>query len=140
MAAQTPARCALMSAPASFVPVAYGIDDVTLGFDMEGSGAIERLKGLPGTQITRVDVAVDADCNPADGKLLLDALDRLLLGSSDSTASDNAEVDKPFGRERALAGGPSLCVRSPGGESFLADHRVRSPVRCLVTASVRDLR
>src|SRR6266516_2344560 len=32
---------------ASFVVVGYGIDDITLGFDMEGSGSIERLNGLP---------------------------------------------------------------------------------------------
>jgi hypothetical protein len=30
--------------------VGYGIDDVTLGFDMEGSGSIERLNTLPGSQ------------------------------------------------------------------------------------------
>ncbi len=42
-----------MTAGASFVPVAYGIDDVTLGFDMEASGAIERLNAFPGTQTRR---------------------------------------------------------------------------------------
>ena len=39
--------------PSSFVPVAYGIDDVTLGFEMEGSGSIERLNALPGSQTRR---------------------------------------------------------------------------------------
>jgi hypothetical protein len=34
---------------ASFVPIAYGIDDLTLGFDMEGSGSIQRLNELPGS-------------------------------------------------------------------------------------------
>src|SRR5215218_1893864 len=43
----------MVSSDASFVPVAYGVDDVTLGFDMEGSGAIERLNALPGTQTRR---------------------------------------------------------------------------------------
>src|SRR5437868_5710077 len=42
-----------MPAGASFVAVAYGIDDVTLGFDMEGSGAIQRLNALPGVQTRR---------------------------------------------------------------------------------------
>src|SRR6266540_5959808 len=43
----------MVSAGTSFVPVAYGIDDLTLGFDMEGSGAIERLNAFPGTQTRR---------------------------------------------------------------------------------------
>jgi hypothetical protein len=38
---------------ASFVAVGYGIDDITLGFDMEGSGSIERLNTLPGSQTRR---------------------------------------------------------------------------------------
>jgi hypothetical protein len=38
---------------ASFVPVAYGIDDVTLGFDMTGSRSLARLQALPGTQTRR---------------------------------------------------------------------------------------
>src|SRR6266540_5001094 len=42
-----------MSPGSSVVPVAYGIDDVTLGFDMEGSGAIDRLNAMPGTQTRR---------------------------------------------------------------------------------------
>jgi hypothetical protein len=37
----------------SFVPVAYGIDDVTLGFDMTGSRSLARLQELPGTQTRR---------------------------------------------------------------------------------------
>jgi hypothetical protein len=135
---------------ASFVAAGYGIDDITLGFDMEGSGSIKRLNTLPGSQtrrgkmlgevvswgkwahllgrsvafwkadtkrlyvqakvaaegelcapselggavsaligrmavvglvsyakpwVTRLDVAVDSDCDAADGKLLLDTLE-----------------------------------------------------------------
>jgi hypothetical protein len=37
----------------SFKPVAYGIDDITLGFDMEGSGAVGRLNAAPGVQQRR---------------------------------------------------------------------------------------
>jgi hypothetical protein len=133
-----------------FEVVAYGIDDVTFGFDMTGSRSLGKLNALPGTAtrrgkmlgeagswgkwchllgrsvafwksdtsrlyvqaklaldgslcppdefsaafrrlqermafldifsyepawVTRVDVAVDARCHPADGKLLLDALE-----------------------------------------------------------------
>src|SRR5438270_2793370 len=38
---------------ASFVAVGFGIDDITIGFDMEGSGSIERLNALPGSQTRR---------------------------------------------------------------------------------------
>src|SRR5438876_12225950 len=38
---------------ASFVAAGYGIDDITLGFDMEGSGSIKRLNTLPGSQTRR---------------------------------------------------------------------------------------
>ena len=37
----------------TFVPVAYGIDDLTLGFAMQGSGSIRRLSELPGSQTRR---------------------------------------------------------------------------------------
>src|SRR5947208_1800400 len=43
----------MVSVRTSFAPVAYGIDDLTIGFDMEGSGAIERLNALPGSQTRR---------------------------------------------------------------------------------------
>jgi hypothetical protein len=36
-----------------FEPVAYGIDDITLGFDMEGSGAVGLLNAAPGVQQRR---------------------------------------------------------------------------------------
>jgi hypothetical protein len=161
---------------ASFVPVAYGIDDVTLGFDMEGSGAIERLNAMPGTQtrrgkmlgeavswgkwshllgrsaafwksdtkrlyvqaklveegelcrperfadevaflqirmsvvglvsyatpwVTRMDVAVDADCDPTDGKLLLDALEASRLPNGWRTASFGVPRSTVYFRARA---------------------------------------
>jgi hypothetical protein len=38
---------------ASFVPVAYGIDDVTLGFDMTGSRSLARLQEMPGLPTQR---------------------------------------------------------------------------------------
>jgi hypothetical protein len=134
----------------AFSAVAYGVDDVTLGFDMEGSSTVRLLEAAPGVQqrrgkmlgepaswgkwshllgrsvahwksdtkrlyvqaklaapnelcppeklsdqlealiarmaavgvvahsdpwITRIDVAVDAACEPSTGKLLLDALE-----------------------------------------------------------------
>ena len=137
-----------------FEPVAYGVDDMTLGFDMTGSPSIGHLNELPGIAsrrgkmlgeqtswdqwshllgrssafwkadtarlyvqaklspegelcapgavrdevarlqlrmallglesfaepwVTRVDVAVDARCEPVDGKLLLDALEAARL-------------------------------------------------------------
>jgi hypothetical protein len=161
--------------PASFVPVAYGIDDLTLGFDMEGSGAIERLNALPGTQtrrgkmlgeavswgkwshllgrsvafwkadtnrlyvqaklasegelcppaslgaeiarltqrmavvglvsyaapwITRLDVAVDAECHPTDGKLLLDALEATRLPNGWRTTSSGVPRSTVYFRAR----------------------------------------
>jgi hypothetical protein len=164
-----------MSPGASFVPVAYGIDDVTLGFDMEGSGAIDHLNGMPGTQtrrgkmlgeavswgrwshllgrsvafwksdtkrlyvqaklapegelcpptalgkeiaalqqrmavvglvsyepawITRLDVAVDADCHPADGKLLLDALEATRLPNGWRTTSSGVARSTVYFRAR----------------------------------------
>jgi hypothetical protein len=38
---------------ARFVPVAYGVDDLTLGFDMEGSPSVKRLNERPGSQTRR---------------------------------------------------------------------------------------
>jgi hypothetical protein len=159
----------------SFVPVAYGIDDVSLGFDMEGSGAIERLNEMPGTQtrrgkmlgeavswgrwshllgrsaafwksdtkrlyvqaklapegelcapadfgnevasllkrmavvglasycspwVTRLDVAVDAECHPADGKLLLDALEASRLPQGWRTTSSGVPRSTVYFRAR----------------------------------------
>jgi hypothetical protein len=139
---------------ASFVVAECGVDDLTIGFDMTGSGCIGRLEAMSGFEgrrgkmlgdrsswgsfahllgrsvsfwrretsrlyvqaklaadgalcplselrgavhelltrmafvgittyepawVTRLDVAVDADCSPADGKLLLDALEACRL-------------------------------------------------------------
>jgi hypothetical protein len=149
------------AAPA-FSAVAYGIDDLTLGFDMDGSRSLGRLREMGGREtqrgkmlghpaswgqwshllgrsvsfwkadtrrlyvqaklaaegelcrptdvgrqvealtermalvgltsfeepwVTRIDVAVDADCAPADGKLLLDALEAAPLPQGWRTAS-----------------------------------------------------
>jgi hypothetical protein len=159
----------------SFRPVAYGINDVTLGFDMEGSGSIERLNAMEGTQtrrgkmlgevvswgrwshllgrsvafwkadtnrlyvqarvadagelcpsqrfetevrsllkrmavvglvsyaepwITRLDVAIDADCEPADGKLLLDALEAARLPNGWRTTSSGIPRSTVYFRAR----------------------------------------
>jgi hypothetical protein len=164
-----------MSAGTSFVPLAYGIDDLTLGFDMEGSRAIERLSAMPGTQtrrgkmlgevvswgrwshllgrsvcfwksdtkrlyvqaklapegelcapsavraetdallerlavvglvsysprwVTRVDVAIDAKCDPADGKLLLDALEATRLPHGWRTTSSGVPRSTVYFRAR----------------------------------------
>jgi hypothetical protein len=160
---------------ASFVPVAYGIDDVTLGFDMEGSGSVERLNTLPGSHtrrgkmlgevvswgrwahllgrsvcfwkadtkrlyvqaklapegelcpparfadevvkltermavvglvsyatpwVTRLDVAVDAECDPTDGKLLLDALAAVRLRNGWRTTSSGVPRSTVYFRAR----------------------------------------
>jgi hypothetical protein len=147
----------------SFTPVQYGVDDVTLGFEMNGlRSSVARLDELPGAQtprgkllghrtswgqwahflgrsvalwksdtkrlyvqaklapegelcapgdfmaaadglvrhmenvglaswerpwVTRVDVAVDATCDPADGKLLLDGLEAARLPNGWRTSS-----------------------------------------------------
>src|SRR5918995_6946468 len=164
-----------MSAGESFVPVSYGIDDVTLGFDMDGSGAVDRLNALPGTQTrrgkmlgeavswgrwshllgrsvafwkadtkrlyvqaklvdegelcppvefgrevasllrrmavvglvshspvwgTRLDVAVDAGFDPADGKLLLDALEATRLAQGWRTSSSGVPRSTVYFRAR----------------------------------------
>jgi hypothetical protein len=165
----------MVSPGKSFVAVAYGIDDLTLGFDMEGSGAIEHLNALPGSQtrrgkmlgevvswgrwahllgrsvafwksdtkrlyvqakvaadgelcapvalggeiasltqrmavvglvsyeapwITRLDVAVDANCHPADGKLLLDALAATRLPNGWRTTSSGVPRSTVYFRAR----------------------------------------
>jgi hypothetical protein len=36
-----------------FCPVAYGVDDVTLGFDLEGSASVPRLNARPGVETRR---------------------------------------------------------------------------------------
>jgi hypothetical protein len=38
---------------ASFNPVGYGVDDLTLGFDMEGSPSVPALNAAPGSQARR---------------------------------------------------------------------------------------
>jgi hypothetical protein len=164
----------MVSSDASFVPVAYGVDDVTLGFDMEGSGdrAIERstwnadtagenarrgcllgevvtplgrsaafwksdtnrlyvqakfapegelclpaslgaeiaaltqrmavvgLVSYAAPWITRLDVAVDADCHPAEGKLLLDALEATRLPNGWRTTSSGVPRSTVYFRAR----------------------------------------
>jgi hypothetical protein len=165
----------MVSAGASFVPVAYGIDDLTLGFDMDGSGSIQHLTELHGTQtrrgkmlgevvsrgswshllgrsvafwksdtnrlyvqakvapegelcspaflgdeiselrrrmalvglvsyaepwVTRLDVAVDAECHPADGKLLLDALEATRLPNGWRTTSSGVPRSTVYFRAR----------------------------------------
>ena len=39
--------------PSRFVPVGYGVDDISLGFDMAGSGCLRRLNELPGLESRR---------------------------------------------------------------------------------------
>jgi hypothetical protein len=187
----------VVSPGASFVPVAYGVDDVTLGFDMEGSGAIERLDALPGTHtrrgkmlgepvswgrwshllgrsvaiwksdtkrlyvqaklapegelcppscfadevealqkrmaivgivsyapawITRIDVAVDADCDPADGKLLLDGLEAVRLSNGWRTTSSGAPRSTVYfrarGREKVYARAYCRNLKTKSGQPF----------------------
>lgn len=161
---------------ASFVAVGYGVDDITLGFDMEGSGSIGRLNQLPGSQtrrgkmlgevvswgkwahllgrsvalwkadtkrlyvqakvapegelcppseladsisdviarmavvglvsyatpwVTRLDVAVDADCNAVNGKLLLDTLEAARLPNGWRTTSSGVPRSTVYFRARA---------------------------------------
>jgi hypothetical protein len=181
----------------SFVPVAYGIDDVTLGFDMEGSGSIDRLNTMPGTQmrrgkmlgepaswgrwshllgrsvafwkadtrrlyvqaklvdegelcpperfrdgvaslqtrmsvvglvsyeepwVTRLDVAVDADCHPADGKTLLDALEAARLPNGWRTTSSGTPRSTVYFRgrrtEKVLARAYCRNLKTKIGEAF----------------------
>jgi hypothetical protein len=165
----------MVNAGSSFVPVAYGIDDLTLGFEMQGSGSIQRLNELPGSQtrrgkmlgevvswgrwshllgrsvafwksdtnrlyvqakvapegelcspvrlgegiselkrrmalvglvsyvepwVTRLDVAVDAQCHPADGKLLLDALEATRLPNGWRTTSSGVPRSTVYFRAR----------------------------------------
>jgi hypothetical protein len=159
-----------------FQPVAYGVDDLTLGFDMEGSPSVRRLNDLPGSQtrrgkmlgepaswgkwahllgrsvsfwksdtrrlyvqakvadegelcrpselasqirglmermaivglvsyeqpwVTRIDVAADARCDPADGKLLLDALEAVRLPNGWRTSSTGVPRSTVYFRARA---------------------------------------
>src|SRR5438270_10016152 len=160
---------------ASFVAVGFGIDDITIGFDMEGSGSVERLNTLPGSQtrrgkmlgevvswgkwahllgrsvafwkadtkrlyvqakvgpdgelcppselagsvselmarmavvglvsyttpwVTRLDVAVDANCRAVDGKLLLDALNAARLPNGWRTTSSGVPRSTVYFRAR----------------------------------------
>jgi hypothetical protein len=159
----------------AFVPVAYGVDDLTLGFDMAGSQSVRRLNELPGSQtrrgkmlgeptswgkwahllgrsvsfwksdtkrlyvqaklapdgelcpprdlakqvkaliermalvgvvsyeepwVTRIDVAVDAKCAAADGKLLLDALEAVRLPNGWRTTSTGVPRSTVYFRAR----------------------------------------
>jgi hypothetical protein len=159
-----------------FNAVAYGVDDVTLGFDMEGSPSVPALNAAAGSQtrrgkmlgepaswgkwvhllgrsvsfwksdtkrlyvqakladegelcppremaertraliermaavgvvsyeqpwVTRVDVAVDADCESADGKLLLDALEAVRLPNGWRTTSTGSPRSTVYFRARA---------------------------------------
>jgi hypothetical protein len=161
---------------ARFEAVAYGVDDLTLGFDMEGSPSVAALNAAPGSQkqsgkmlgeqaswgkwvhllgrsisfwksdtkrlyvqakladagelcpprelaertrgliermaaagvvsyerpwVTRVDVAVDADCESADGKLLLDALEAVRLPNGWRTTSTGNPRSTVYFRARA---------------------------------------
>ena len=42
-----------MVSGASFVVLQCGVDDMTIGFDMTGSGCIGRLEAMPGLQSRR---------------------------------------------------------------------------------------
>ena len=161
---------------ARFDAVAYGVDDLTLRFDMEGSSSVVALNAAPGSQtrrgkmlgepaswgkwahllgrsvsfwksdtkrlyaqaklagagelcpprelaertrelvdrmaavgvlryerpwVTRVDVAVDADCESADGKLLLDALEAVRLPNGWRTTSTGNPRSTVYFRARA---------------------------------------
>jgi hypothetical protein len=161
---------------ARFDAVAYGVDDLTLGFDMEGSPSVPALNAAPGSQTrrgkmlgepaswgrwahllgrsvsfwksdtkrlyvqakladdgqlcppreiaeqsqalmermaavgivsyerpwaTRVDVAVDADCDSTDGKLLLDALEAARLPNGWRTTSTGIPRSTVYFRGRA---------------------------------------
>lgn len=186
-----------MSAGASFLSIAYGIDDLTLGFDMEGSGAVERLNTMAGTQtrrgkmlgeavswgrwshllgrsvafwksdtkrlyvqaklanegelcppadfhekverlmermavvglasyampwVTRIDVAVDADCHPADGKLLLDALEATRLPQGWRTTSSGVARSTVYfrarGTEKVYARAYCRNLKTKSGEPY----------------------
>jgi hypothetical protein len=161
---------------ARFEAVAYGVDDLTLGFNMEGSRSLPALNAAPGSQtrrgkmlgdpaswgtwvhllgrsvsfwksdtkrlyvqaklaeeselcpprdiaartrsliermaaagivsheqpwVTRVDVAVDAECESADGKLLLDALEAVRLPNGWRTTSTGSPRSTVYFRARA---------------------------------------
>ena len=160
---------------AHFNAVAYGVDDLTLGFDMESSPSVAALNEAPGSQtrrgkmlgepaswgkwvhllgrsvsfwkadtkrlyvqakladegqlcppreieartmaliermaaagvvsyeqpwVTRVDVAVDAECESADGKLLLDALEAVRLPNGWRTTSTGSPRSTVYFRAR----------------------------------------
>jgi hypothetical protein len=160
----------------AFTAVGYGIDDLTLGFDMEGSPSVRRLNELSGSQtrrgkmlgeptswgkwahllgrsvsfwksdtkrlyiqaklaadgelcpppdladevkalmermaivgvvsyespwVTRLDVAVDATCTSADGKLVLDTLEAVRLPNGWRTTSTGVPRSTVYFRRRA---------------------------------------
>jgi hypothetical protein len=161
---------------ARFETVAYGVDDLTLGFDMQGSPSVPALNAAAGSQtrrgkmlgepaswgrwahllgrsvsfwksdtkrlyvqakladegelcppreveartralvermaavglvsyerpwVTRVDIAVDAECEAADGKLLLDALEAVRLPNGWRTTSTGSPRSTVYFRARA---------------------------------------
>src|SRR5262245_21437356 len=161
---------------ARFDAVAYGVDDLTLGFDMAGSRSVPGLNAAPGSHtrrgkmlgettswgkwghllgrsvsfwktdtkrlyvqaklaeagelcppreiaervraliermaavgvvsherpwVTRLDVAVDAECGSADGKLLLDALEAVRLPNGWRTTSTGSPRSTVYFRARA---------------------------------------
>ena len=166
----------MIGAAPAFAVVGYGVDDLTLGFDMTGSRAIGRLNSMTGTEtrrgkmlghpaswgkwshllgrsasfwksdtsrlyvqaklaaegelcaptdlgrrvndlvdrmalvglvsfdepwVTRIDVAVDAECRPADGKLLLDALEAVPLPRGWRTCSVGCPRSTVYFKARA---------------------------------------
>lgn len=180
-----------------FAPVQYGVDDITLGFDMTGSGSVAKLNELPGVStmrgkmlgertswgkwahwfgrsaafwkpetsrlyvqaklapkeqlcppdevgaeverlmgrmailgvtsyeppwVTRVDVAVDAACDPADGRLLLDALEAARLPNGWRTTTAGMPRSTVYFRaarsERVLARAYDRNLKLRRGEPF----------------------
>src|SRR6266581_6599742 len=180
-----------------FDAVAYGVDDLTLGFDMEGSPSVRDLDARPGSQtrrgkmlgeptswgrwahllgrsvsfwkadtkrlyvqaklgdegelcpprdiaertqalvermgvvglvsyerpwVTRVDVAVDAECESADGKLLLDALEAVRLPNGWRTTSTGNPRSTVYFRARATehVHARAYCrnLKTKNGEAF----------------------
>lgn len=180
-----------------FSPLRYGVDDLTLGFDMRGSGSVARLNEIPGLPtmrgkmlgektswgqwahwfgrsaafwkqdtsrlyvqaklvpegelcppddvrtavnqlmermaivgvmsceppwVTRIDVAVDASCTPADGKLLLDALEAARLPNGWRTTSTGTPRSTVYFRgarsEKILARAYCRNLKMRRGEPF----------------------
>ena len=186
-----------MSGAAAFTAVAYGVDDLTLGFDMNGSRCLGALEAMPGVStrrgkmlgsraswgqwshllgrsvsfwkadtgrlyvqaklapegelcppselrcrvdelvtrmalvgvtsfeepwVTRIDVAADAECAPANGKLLLDALEAARLPKGWRTTSVGAPRSTVYFKARAtehvLARAYCRNLKTKTGEPF----------------------